>query len=170
MSFYSNRLVFVTILAVSVLVFPTAQANESTILPPAKISTPDAMQWVDGPAGTKMALLEGDPAKSGPFTMRVKLPAGHKVAPHIHPGIEHATVLSGALNIGIGENVNTAKSKALPVGSFVVMQPGTVHFGWVSEETVLQLHGMGPWGIVFVNPKDAKKNSSAHEKKIGDAA
>lgn len=117
--------------------------------------TPDAMQWMPAPdilpLGTKMALLEGDPAKEGPFTMRIKLPANYMIAPHTHPGIEHVTVISGTFNLGVGEKFDSTNGKALPVGSFVIIQPGFAHYGWGADETVLQLHGMGPWGLVFVN-------------------
>jgi hypothetical protein len=35
------------------------------------------------------------------------------------------------------------------------MQSGTHHFAWFGEEMVLQLHGIGPWTVTFVNPADA---------------
>jgi quercetin dioxygenase-like cupin family protein len=62
------------------------------------------MQWQDYPnrPGVKLAVLEGDLPKPGPFLMRVKFPAGFKLAPHTHPTIEHTTVLSGTMRLGYG--------------------------------------------------------------------
>ena len=59
---------------------------------------PGNLTWVDGPVslpkGAKVAMLEGD-MKSGPFTIRAKIPANYKIPPHFHPGVEHVTVISG---------------------------------------------------------------------------
>jgi hypothetical protein len=124
---------------------------------------PDEIKWVDGPPalpkGVKVAVIEGNPQQEGPFTMRMLLPAGTKAAPHWHPGLEHVTVLAGTFNIGVGEKLDTASGKSLPTGGFVVMPAKTPHFAWVDVETVIQLHGIGPWGITYVNPADdpAKK-------------
>src|SRR5438045_3545287 len=77
-----------------------AQPPEKTAAPPPAhgamadhvMVTPSELKWTDGPpslpAGAKMAVLEGDPAMAGPFTMRVKMPAGYKIAAHFHPQIE----------------------------------------------------------------------------------
>jgi quercetin dioxygenase-like cupin family protein len=118
----------------------------------------DEMKWAPAPAslpdGAQFVMLEGNPAKAEPFTMRLKFPAGHKVAPHTHPAIEHISVLSGTFHMGPGEAFDESKGKRLPAGSFVVMPSGQPHFAWTSEETVLQLHGVGPWGVTYVNPAD----------------
>jgi hypothetical protein len=41
-----------------------------------EIVVPSAIEWRDGPAslakGAKVAVLEGDPAKEGPFVLRIK--------------------------------------------------------------------------------------------------
>src|SRR5687767_5456545 len=68
--------------------------------------TPADLKWQDGPAslpkGAKFVVLEGDPAKAGPFVLRVKLPDGFKVMPHTHPKDERVTVLTGTLYLGEG--------------------------------------------------------------------
>jgi hypothetical protein len=126
--------------------------------------TPADVKWVDGPPslpkGVKMAILEGSPRDPGPFTMRLMLPAGTKVAPHWHPGIEHVTVLSGTFNIGLGEKFDEAALKTLPVGGFAVMQPKTPHFVLIKEETTIQIHAVGPWGVTYVNPEDDPSKKS----------
>jgi hypothetical protein len=128
---------------------------------------PKDLKWVDGPAslpkGVKAAVLEGDPTKAGPFTMRIKLPANYKISPHWHPAIEHVTVLSGSFYMGTGEVFDESKATKLPVGGFAVMQTGTRHFAFSKEEAVIQLHGIGPWGITYVNPADDPRNQAGSQ-------
>jgi hypothetical protein len=123
---------------------------------------PKDLTWKEGPAslpkGAMSAVLEGDPTKEGPFTMRLKLPANYKVPPHWHPAIEHVTVVSGSFYMGLGEVFDEAKVTKLPVGGFAVMQIGTRHFAFTKEEATIQLHGIGPWGINYVNPADDPRN------------
>ena len=120
------------------------------------------MKWVDGPAslpkGTKAALLEGNPAQEGPFTMRLQLPDGFKIPPHWHPSVEHVTVISGTFNLGMGEKFEASSGRALTAGSFAYMQPEMRHFAWTTGETVIQVHGIGPWKINYVNPADDPRN------------
>ena len=72
--------------------------------------------------------MEGDPAKAGPFTMRLKLPANYTVPPHWHPGVEHVTVLSGSFYMGLGDVFDESKARKLPVGGFALMAIGTTTF------------------------------------------
>lgn len=119
--------------------------------------SPDQMKWGDGPPaipGAKSAVIEGNPREAGPFTMRLFLPPGTRVPPHIHAGIEHVTVLFGTFNIGHGQKFDVEKLKALPAGSFVVMPVGHPHFVLIREATVVQLHGLGPWTVTYVDPAD----------------
>jgi Domain of unknown function (DUF4437) len=123
-----------------------------------EIVTPEDVKWQDGPAslpkGAKMAVLEGDPGKEGPFVLRIKLPDGFRVLPHTHPRDERVTVISGTLYLGMGDKFDEKAGKALPAGSYGRTPAGMKHFGWVKGETVLQLHGEGPWSIEYVDPKD----------------
>jgi quercetin dioxygenase-like cupin family protein len=127
-----------------------------------EILTPADVKWQDGPAslpkGAQMAVLEGDPAKDGPFVLRVKLPDGFRIAPHTHPKDERVTVLSGTLYLGTGEKFDEKRAVAMPAGSYGRTGAGMKHFGWVKGETVLQLHGTGPWSIQYVNPEDDPRN------------
>ncbi len=116
------------------------------------------IKWLDGPPsmppGAQIALIEGDLKEAEPFAFRLKLPADYKIAPHTHPAIEHVTVLSGTLYMGTGDQLNPEKAVALTTGSFAAFQPGQSMFGWSEKETVIQVHGVGPWGINYVNPAD----------------
>jgi quercetin dioxygenase-like cupin family protein len=119
--------------------------------------TPADLQWADVPSlppGAKIAVIEGPLNEAVPFTFRVKLPANYKIPAHSHPASERITVLSGTFNIGAGDTFDQAKTKALPVGSVSIMEANTNHFAWTTEETIVQLNGVGPWGVKYVNPAD----------------
>ena len=122
----------------------------------------DSIQWKDGPpslgGGSKMVVLEGDPTKAGMFTMRIMFPAGMRVSPHMHTQTEHATVISGGLHIGMGEKFDKKATRFMPAGSFGFWAAGTKHFAYFDKETVLQVHGQGPWTITYVNPSDDPRN------------
>jgi quercetin dioxygenase-like cupin family protein len=120
------------------------------------ILQPSQMTWADLPAlpGVKIAVIEGPLTEAVPIMFRLKFPANYKVMPHRHPGIEHITVISGTLNIGMGDTFDASKTHALTPGSVAVMPPGTNHFVWTSEETIGQVHSIGPWSVTYVNPAD----------------
>ncbi len=119
--------------------------------------TPGDLKWQDVPslpAGAKMAVIEGPPNQAVPFTFRLKFPADYKVPAHSHPAIEHATVISGTLNMGMGDKLDPTRTTPLAAGSVAIMPARANHFAWVKEETIVQVHGIGPWGVIWVNPAD----------------
>ena len=121
------------------------------------MATPDELKWVDVPSlppGAKLAVIEGPLNQAVPVTFRVKFPANYQLPAHWHPAIEHVTVISGTFNMGMGDKLDRAKTKALTAGGVAIMQPKTNHFAWTKEETIVQVHGMGPWGVTYVNPAD----------------
>ena len=69
--------------------------------------SPTAIEWKAAPAalppGARMAVLEGDPTKEGPFVVRFQFPDGYHVPPHTHPKTERVTVISGILHLATGE-------------------------------------------------------------------
>ncbi len=120
------------------------------------------IQWREGPksipAGAQLALLEGDPTKEGPFVMRLRLPDGYRIAPHTHPKVERVTVISGTFAIVMGDDLDPKKARKMPAGSFGYWAAGMKHLVWAEGETVVQLHGIGPWAINYVNPADDPRN------------
>jgi anti-sigma factor ChrR (cupin superfamily) len=118
---------------------------------------PAELKWADSPSlppGAKVSLLEGQADQPIPFTLRLQFPADYELPAHWHPGIEHVTILSGAINMGVGDTLDKTKTTALPTGSIVIMQPTTHHFLWTAEEATVQVHGVGPIAITYVNPAD----------------
>src|SRR6266513_2120369 len=104
---------------------------------------PTTIEWKAGPAalppGAKMAVLEGDPTKEGPFVVRFQFPDGYHVA--------------------TGEALDRNSAKGLPAGSFGFWPAGMKHTAWSEGETIIQLHGIGPWQINYVNPADDPRNT-----------
>jgi quercetin dioxygenase-like cupin family protein len=119
---------------------------------------PTAIEWKDGPAslpaGAKMAVLEGDPTKAGPFVMRLKAPDGYHVPPHTHPKTERVTVISGTMLLAMGDNLERSNAQTLPTGTYGFWPAGMKHAAWTEGETIIQLHGIGPWQINYLNPAD----------------
>jgi quercetin dioxygenase-like cupin family protein len=116
------------------------------------------IKWADAPSvapGAKLAVLEGSPKAKGPFTMRVLLPANTKVPVHTHPAVERVTVLSGAFHFAVGDKYDAARTEAYRPGDGFIVPAGMPMFGFTKEETVIQLHGIGPWGMNYLNPADA---------------
>jgi quercetin dioxygenase-like cupin family protein len=124
----------------------------------------DQLKWGPAPPavpkGAQIAILAGDPSKDGLYVYRVKVPAGYKVPPHIHPNDENVTVISGTFNIGMGGTFDEKNGQALKAGGFVHMPKGMQHFAWYPEETIIQVHGMGPQTITYVNPADDPQKSN----------
>src|SRR5262245_54876329 len=124
---------------------------------------PTSIEWKRGPvaipAGAKMAVLEGDPTKEGPFVVRFQFPEGYHIPPHTHPKTERVTVISGALYLATGASLDRSNAKKLSAGAFGYWPAGMKHAGWSEGETVIQLHGVGPWQINYVNPADDPRNA-----------
>jgi anti-sigma factor ChrR (cupin superfamily) len=119
--------------------------------------TPGDLKWIDVPSlpsGAKLAVIEGPLNEAGPFTFRLRLPSDYNLPAHSHSAIEHVTVISGTFHMGVGDKLDQTKTKPLSAGSVAIMQPKTNHFAWTKEETIVQVHGVGPWTINYVNPAD----------------
>jgi quercetin dioxygenase-like cupin family protein len=119
---------------------------------------PDQIEWhpFDAyPAGVRLATLVGDPAKPGPYAIRVKVPLDVIMPPHRHPEDRIYTVVSGVFYIGRGEKFEGDQVTAFPPGSVIVLPGNTPHFHWAkSGEYVTQVTAIGPLGLEYVDPKD----------------
>jgi quercetin dioxygenase-like cupin family protein len=117
----------------------------------------DGLKWVAPAAyakGAQFAVVKGDPSKEGFYVVRLKVPAGFGIAPHTHPNDENVTVLSGVFHIGTGDKFDEKKGTTVKVGGYAYVAKGMQHYAYFPEDTVIQLHGMGPQGITYVNPAD----------------
>jgi quercetin dioxygenase-like cupin family protein len=132
-------------------------ADHDKLSGPISVRSAD-IQWASGPGslpeGAEIAILEGDLTKAEQYTFRLRLPDGYSVPPHSHPVREHITVLQGTLMMGMGKTFDRDATKPLDAGSLFVLPVGEHHYVWTQGETVVQLHGTGPWGITYVNAAD----------------
>ena len=141
-----------------------AAAAAADPVPPGAIQLkPDAIQWQPGsptmPAGTQIAVLEGNPQAKTLFTIRLKVPAGSRLAPHTHPRDERVTVLSGMVGVGFGSHIDDFGATRFSAGSFYVNPANKPHYVIFVDESVLQVTGIGPWEVNFVGaaPAEAPK-------------
>lgn len=117
------------------------------------------LKWADAPSvgpGVQIALIEGDLKAAVPITFRLKVPPNFKVGVHTHPVFEHVTVLSGTFYFATGDKFDSAKTKAYKAGDAVMIPPGMPMYAETKKEgAIVQIHGTGPWGISYLDPKDA---------------
>lgn len=119
------------------------------------------VKWQDAPSlgkGAKVAIIQGDPKSAEPFVMRLKLPPKTTLGVHTHPATENVTVLAGTLYFAPGEKLDRKAAKAFGPGSYFSIAQGKPMFAFTTDkETVIQLHGTGPWGITYLDRGKAAK-------------
>jgi quercetin dioxygenase-like cupin family protein len=121
------------------------------------------VKWGPGPAflpaGARFAVIQGDPGKSGPYTIRLKLPTHYTFRPHFHPTDEHVTVLSGVFLVGMGDTMGVRRTQRLTAGGFITAPADAHHFAYTRAPTILQIHGEGPFAITYVKSADDPRNA-----------
>lgn len=135
---------------ITVLAFSAAHGQQAP-------AASDAPKWINAPAslpaGAKVTMLQGDLAKAGAFAFRLKLPAGYQLKPQSSPAINRLFVVSGALNFGTGDKFDNART--MPLYSGYAHWPNNgPYFAYTKEETVIEIEGVGPWAVNYVNPAD----------------
>jgi len=122
------------------------------------VALPDDVKWGPAPpvlpAGAQAAVLDGDPTKAVSFTIRLKIPDGYTVPPHWHSIEENVTVISGSFGLGLGDTLDKSKVRYLPAGSYIRLGKEERHYAIAKGETVVQVHGSGPFDLHYVNPGD----------------
>jgi hypothetical protein len=124
------------------------------------------------PAGAKMAVLQGDPGKAELYTVRLDMPDGYRIAPHWHPTDEQVTVISGSFMVGMGDKMDMSgmkdmmgkkesmgkmdmsKMMTLTAGGFITAPANAHHYAMARGRTIVQVHGMGPFQLTYVNAAD----------------
>ncbi len=132
------------------------------------LQTPAEAVWGPAPpmlpAGAQIAVLEGDPGKPAPYSVRLKFPARFDIPAHSHPVDENVVVVSGTLHIGMGDQLDRKAGSTLAVGSFAFMPAGMNHFAYTDEPTTIVLYGVGPVDFKYVNPADDPRNAKPAAK------
>jgi quercetin dioxygenase-like cupin family protein len=125
----------------------SAQTSGTGMAASPTIVTPGDTKWTPGTGmmkGVDVAVLAGDPTKSGPYTLRLRIPANTKLPAHYHGDTENLTVISGALWVGLGDKFDESKLTELGPGTFASVPANVHHYAMTKTETVVQIHGIGP--------------------------
>ena len=116
----------------------------------------DALKWQPGPPsmpkGVETVVLEGDPRGPGLFTLRLRAPAGTRLAPHTHPQPERVTVLEGSIGVGFGPTYDQTRLKVFRAGDYYVNPPGAPHYVSFAADSVVQVTTTGPWKLDYLSP------------------
>jgi quercetin dioxygenase-like cupin family protein len=113
------------------------------------------LKWTPIIKGCDLASVSGDSDVEGaPFVVRLRCEDGAKIPAHWHPTDENVTVLKGTFLVGMGESFDEAKLQTMNVGNFVTMPKEMRHFAISKGETIVQVHGAGPFKVNWVNPAD----------------
>lgn len=119
---------------------------------------PSKLTWGDAPpalpAGAQMAVVSGDPGKAGMFKVDLKMPADYAVPAHWHPTNETVRVVSGKLGYGMTGKLDKDHAKWLSPGHSVTMKAKMHHWVFASAPAEIEVSGMGPFQITYVDPKD----------------
>nr|WP_295660828.1 cupin domain-containing protein [Polymorphobacter sp.] len=110
------------------------------------------------PAGATIAVLSGNPFAAGDYVLRLKMPDGYVIPAHHHPTTENVTVVSGVFYAGMGDRLDKAAAAPFVPGGFAALPAGMNHFAWAKGDTIVQVHGKGPFEITYVDPKDDPRN------------
>ncbi|HEY3449113.1 MAG TPA: cupin domain-containing protein [Myxococcales bacterium] len=143
------------------------EAGSTEVQEPLLVSQ-EQILWAPAPdafaKGVQCCVLHGDLASPGRvFTLRLKTAQGFLFAPHSHPHDEHLTIVSGALLMGDGRSADRKASRLMRAGSYVFLPMNQFHFAWAMEEdTVLQIHAVGPFGIIYAHPEDDPRIPHVH--------
>ncbi|WP_084165455.1 cupin domain-containing protein [Skermanella stibiiresistens] len=132
-----------------------AEQHESMLMVPNE----NSVKWRPGPAdlpkGSQISILAGDPGQPGPFVLRVRFPPSTMVAPHRHATAENLTVISGDFYHAMGEVIDKSTGEQMKPGGFVYLPGQMPHYVWTTDtESVVQVTGTGPFGLIYVNPDD----------------
>ena len=120
-----------------------------------RIVRPTDLKWAPIMKGCDLAPVSGDPAGEGtPFVVRIRCIDGAKIPAHWHPTDENLTVLQGTFLLGMGETFDETKLLAMNVGNFASMPKQARHFALNKGETIVQVHGLGPFQVNWVNPAE----------------
>jgi quercetin dioxygenase-like cupin family protein len=105
--------------------------------------------------------MNGDPSKHGEYTVRLSMPNGYTIMPHFHPTDEHITVISGTFVVGMADSVDPSHSMHMAQGDFATAGAHVHHWARAQGQTVVQVHGTGPFAITYLKPADDPRHATA---------
>lgn len=163
-----KTLLFVSLTAL-LAASPAVAKHKSVAKPAAAKAAPAELKWGPAPpalpGGAQIAVLKGDPMKTGPFTIHLKMPANYAVPPHWHPTDEKVTLVSGKLGYGMSDRMERLNAKSLGQGESVTMKAKEHHWVMTADGAEVEVSAMGPFMITYVNPRDDPRPKAEPVKK-----
>ena len=115
------------------------------------------LKWIPLMKGCELASVAGDFNTDGAaFVLRIRCADGIKVPAHWHPTDENLTVLKGTFLVAAGETFDESKLQTMNVGNFMMMPKEMRHFALCKGETIVQIHGTGPFKVNWLNPSEVQ--------------
>ena len=107
----------------------------------------------DIPGQQTIEAVQGDMDLAGqPFVIRIHNDAGCIVLPHTHVEDENIVVVKGIWSLGMGNEFNSSGLESVTVGDYLFVPKRMAHFGLSKTETIIQVHGIGPFVVNLVDP------------------
>jgi quercetin dioxygenase-like cupin family protein len=157
--------IFLYCCAAAIAAFVGVAVSQNASAPAHVLTTASEIKWGEPPPvfekGASFAVMAGDPSKPGVYVVRLKMPAGYKIAPHWHPTDEHVTVISGTFALGMGDKFDEKTMEVLPAGGYALLPADMRHFALAKTDSTVQVHGMGPFALTYVNPADDPSKRAA---------
>lgn len=122
------------------------------------------LKWTEAPPelpkGMQVAILYGNPFKAGEYAMRLKMPDGYKIPPHWHSHDEQLTIMQGTFALHLNGTMSP-DAHVLEAGGYHYLPAKMHHSAEVKGETIVQVQGMGPFDIHYLNATDNPNPKSA---------
>ena len=142
---FSSKMFFFSLLLALVLVGNNAKSEglaHNGVVPLNKIPSE---QWIEK--------VWGDSDKPGlPFVIRIHNDAGYVVLPHTHPEDENIAIVQGSWALGMGRRFSRSELEPMELGAFGFVPKKMAHFAYAKIETILQVHGIGPFENNVIDP------------------
>jgi anti-sigma factor ChrR (cupin superfamily) len=123
------------------------------------------LKWTPVMKGCDLAQVSGDPnAEGSPFVIRLRCADGTKIPAHWHPTDENVTVLKGTFLVAMGETFDESKLQPMNVGNFMTVPKEMRHFAMSRGDSIVQVHGAGPFKVNWVNPAEVAPPDAAPAK------
>lgn len=88
--------------------------------------------------------LVGRPGEVSPYVVRMHVPAGTHVQPHVHDHDRVYTVLEGTLSLGKGQKVGESEMRTYPTGSVIVVPKHEyLHYAAGDAPCIIQITAVG---------------------------
>jgi hypothetical protein len=119
-----------------------------------------SQQWIEA--------VQGDMNIAGqPFVIRIHNDGGFVVLPHTHVEDENIVVVKGIWSLGMGGQFSSSGLSSVTVGDYLFVPKGMAHFAWSKTETIIQVHGTGPFVINYVDPIYVLRDQGVGQVKTG---